>query len=73
MCEVGAAFVVLRPGALLSTQELIDWSYGQLANFKVPRHVDFVDELPYNAIGKIQKAELRQRAATLWGIERASE
>ena len=33
-----------------------------MANFKVPRFVEFVDELPINATGKVMKDELRQRA-----------
>ena len=65
MGEVGMAFVVLRPGAQTSTAEIAAWSRDFMANFKVPRRVEIVDELPLNATGKVLKYELRARAATL--------
>jgi acyl-CoA synthetase (AMP-forming)/AMP-acid ligase II len=66
MGEVGYAYVILRAGASLTPEELIGWSRYQMANFKVPRHVEIVDELPLNASGKVLKFELRDRAvATL--------
>ncbi len=58
--EVPTAFVELRPGASTSEQELIDFCRGQIASFKVPRHVRFVDEWPMSAT-KIQKFRLRER------------
>ncbi len=59
--EVGAAFVVLKSGAALSEAELIEWSREAMANFKVPRRVEFLDALPVNASGKVLKFELRKR------------
>jgi acyl-CoA synthetase (AMP-forming)/AMP-acid ligase II len=67
MGEVGMAFVVPRPGAELTPDELIGWSRDVMANFKVPRYVELVDELPLNATGKVLKYELRARAAGLVG------
>jgi acyl-CoA synthetase (AMP-forming)/AMP-acid ligase II len=61
MGEVGMAFVVLRPGAELGEDELIAWSREQMANYKVPRHVRFVDALPLNASNKVLKYELREK------------
>ncbi|HEX5096811.1 MAG TPA: fatty acid--CoA ligase, partial [Acidimicrobiia bacterium] len=61
--EVGMAFVVLDGnGPPLDTDEVIGWSRDEMANFKVPRFVEFVDELPINATGKVMKDELRARA-----------
>jgi acyl-CoA synthetase (AMP-forming)/AMP-acid ligase II len=60
--EVGMAFVVLRRGSALSQRELIEWCRGQMANYKVPRSVEIVDELPLNATGKVMKDVLRERA-----------
>jgi len=57
--EVPVAFVVLRPGAAVDPDVLIDHCRGQLAKFKVPKAVTFVDELPRNPSGKILKRELR--------------
>lgn len=61
MGEVGAAFVVCEGGSSPATDEIIEWSRGKMANYKVPRRIEFVDELPINATGKIVKDELRNR------------
>ena len=55
--QVGKAFVVAS--SAISAQELIDWSRDRMAGFKVPRYVEFLDELPLNATGKVQKDRLR--------------
>ncbi|MGA0877736.1 MAG: FadD3 family acyl-CoA ligase [Ilumatobacteraceae bacterium] len=62
MGEVGHAFVVLRPGADAENfpNDLIAWSRDRLANYKVPRRVTVVDDLPVNASGKVLKYQLRQ-------------
>ncbi|MFE9678362.1 FadD3 family acyl-CoA ligase [Streptomyces sp. NPDC006259] len=57
--EVGRAYVVRRPGAVLTGDDLIAWSRREMANYKVPRAVEFVDGLPRNASGKVVKGELR--------------
>jgi acyl-CoA synthetase (AMP-forming)/AMP-acid ligase II len=59
--EVGLAFVVTRPGSGLSTHDVIAHCRERLANFKVPREVVFVGQLPRNAGGKVLKRELRER------------
>lgn len=58
--EVGRAFVVVRPGCGLDEQAVIDHARGSLANFKCPRSVRFVAELPRNAGGKVVKPLLRE-------------
>ena len=60
--EVPMAFVVLEPGPSVEPVELIEWARGEMANFKVPRSVEFLDALPVNATGKVVKDELRARA-----------
>ena len=60
--EVGMAFVVAAPGR--RGRRPTTSSSGrasEMANFKVPRFVEFVDELPVNATGKVVKDELRAR------------
>ncbi|MFI6806311.1 FadD3 family acyl-CoA ligase [Streptomyces luteogriseus] len=59
--EVGRAYVVRRPGALLTADDLIAWSRREMANYKVPRTVEFVAELPRNASGKVVKGALRDQ------------
>ncbi|MGW5849177.1 FadD3 family acyl-CoA ligase [Streptomyces sp. NPDC055254] len=57
--EVGKAYAVRRPGSALTADDLIAWSRREMANYKVPRAVEFVPELPRNASGKVLKRELR--------------
>jgi acyl-CoA synthetase (AMP-forming)/AMP-acid ligase II len=61
--EVGMAFVVVATGATATADELIAWCRDQMANYKVPRAIEFVDTLPLNASGKVLKYELRERGA----------
>ncbi len=72
MGEVGMAFVVVVPGAALTPDELIAWSRDTMANYKVPRAVELVDELPVNAAGKVEKETLRARAAARQAEERTT-
>jgi HIP---CoA ligase len=61
--EVGKAFVVLGPGVEIEPAEIVQWARGEMANYKVPRSVEFLDALPVNATGKVVKDELRARGA----------
>ena len=68
MGQVGKAFVVRRdePGiAPILAEDLIAWSRERMAGYKVPRYVEFLDELPLNATGKVMKNELEARAAVI--------
>lgn len=53
------ALVTLRPGATADEREMIAFCRVRLAAYKTPKHIVFVDALPRNAMGKVQKAELR--------------
>src|SRR3984893_5345627 len=55
--QVGKAFVV--PKTPVSEQDLIAWCRDRMAGFKAPRYVEFLDELPLNATGKVMKDQLR--------------
>jgi malonyl-CoA/methylmalonyl-CoA synthetase len=59
--EAVAAVVVRKPGGLETESEVIAALKARLANFKVPKRVYFVEELPRNAMGKVQKNVLRDR------------
>ncbi len=61
--EVGMAFVVTRSGNAAAGPEIQAWCRDLMANYKVPRAIEIVDELPVNATGKIEKNALRERAA----------
>ncbi len=60
--EVGRAFIVRAPQATLTESDVMAWCKQNLANYKAPRSVVFVDELPMNATGKVLKHALRARA-----------
>ena len=59
--ETLRAYVVVRPGHALTADEVADYCRRELADYKRPRQVVFVDELPRNPTGKILKRELRDR------------
>ncbi len=68
--EVGKAYVVRAPGSTLGPEEVIAWCRKNMANYKVPRQVEFLQTLPLNAAGKVQKYVLRERhAGTMRGEE----
>ncbi|MFZ9035254.1 MAG: long-chain-fatty-acid--CoA ligase [Francisellaceae bacterium] len=58
--EKPLAFVVLEPGASLIAKDITQYCYTQLAHYKTPKNIVFVDELPKNNVGKIMKKELRE-------------
>jgi fatty-acyl-CoA synthase len=57
--EVGLAFVVVSASGAWTEQALRDALRGELAAFKIPKHVHFVDQLPRTATGKVRKQDLR--------------
>lgn len=57
--EVPCAVVMLQPGRSATAEEIIDYCRAQLAAFKCPRTVRFVDELPLTASGKVARRQLR--------------
>jgi malonyl-CoA/methylmalonyl-CoA synthetase len=61
------AFVVPKPGASLEGSSVVSALKSRIANFKVPKQVFVVDELPRNTMGKVQKNLLRQRHRGLFG------
>jgi fatty-acyl-CoA synthase len=60
--EAGKAYVVLREGADLTSEQIVDFCAGRLARFKTPREIAFVESLPRGDSGKILKRALKERA-----------
>jgi long-chain acyl-CoA synthetase len=58
--ETVKALVVLRGGAKLEPDDLIEFAAGRLARFKCPTTVEIVDELPHSLVGKVAKGRLRE-------------
>lgn len=59
--EVPKAVIVLQEGAEVTEQEIITYCRDNMARFKAPKSVEFVDALPKTATGKIQKFKLREK------------
>jgi fatty-acyl-CoA synthase len=59
--QVGAAFVVLAPGATTTTEELIDHARRELPAHAIPATIRQVSELPRNSVGKLLRQQLRER------------
>jgi fatty-acyl-CoA synthase len=55
------AVVVRKPGETVTQEELIDFCKANLASYKKPKSVDFIDALPRNAMGKVLKRDLREK------------
>jgi fatty-acyl-CoA synthase len=62
--EVGKAFIVLKPGGTVSNGEILEFLKGKVAKYKIPKCVEYVEELPKTASGKIQKFLLKERHKT---------
>ena len=60
--EVVKAFVVRKPGAEVSAEELIAWSRENMATYKAPRYVAFIDALPATGSGKVLRRLLKDVA-----------
>lgn len=54
------AWIKLKPGQTASAEEIRDFCLGRIASFKVPRYIEFCEEYPMTASGKIQKYKLRE-------------
>jgi HIP---CoA ligase len=65
--EVGKAFVVPRPGRVLAEPDVLAWCRDRLANYKVPRSVEFRADLPRNPAGKLLKRLLREEPGCAGG------
>jgi fatty-acyl-CoA synthase len=66
------AWVVLRPGSHLTVDGLRDYCRGQIAHFKIPRYVKFVDGFPMTVTGKVQKFKMRESAIGELGLDEAA-
>ncbi len=59
--EAVKAFIVLKKGEVLTKEEVIAFCEERLAHYKVPKEVEFVDELPKSMIGKVLRRELKEK------------
>ena len=67
------AWVKLRDGAARRPiEEIRDFCRGQIAHYKIPRYVNFVDAFPMTVTGKIQKFLMREESVKALGLEKAA-
>ncbi len=70
--ETVKSFIVLTEGRTVAAEELIEYARKELAAYKIPRQIEFRDELPKSTVLKILRRELReQELAKLEGQPRA--
>jgi len=67
-----AAWVRLKPGESASEEEIREFCQGEIARFKIPEYIRFVDEFPMTVTGKVQKFVIRQKEIELRGLQKAA-
>jgi fatty-acyl-CoA synthase len=67
--EIVVAWIRLRPGLEATESEIREWCQGQIAYYKIPEHVRFVDEFPATLSGKIQKYRIREMEIESRGLQ----
>jgi fatty-acyl-CoA synthase len=67
------AWVKLRPGGSLTTEDVREYCVGKIAHYKVPRYVRITEEFPMTVTGKVQKFKMRETSITELDLESASQ
>jgi len=65
------AWIIVREGESLSEDEVRAYCQGQIAHYKIPRYIRFVDSFPMTVTGKIQKFQIRQKMKEELGLDEA--
>ncbi|PAT37563.1 AMP-binding protein [Vandammella animalimorsus] len=65
------AWIIAKPGALVTEDDIREFCKGQIAHYKVPRYIRFVDVFPMTVTGKIQKFAIRDEMKKLLGLSEA--
>ena len=65
------AWIIVREGERLSEDEVRAYCQGQIAHYKIPRYIRFVDSFPMTVTGKIQKFQIRQKMKEELGLDEA--
>ncbi len=63
--EETAAWIILKEGETATDDEIREFCQGKIAHFKIPRYIEFVDQYPMTASGKIQKFKLKEQSVQL--------
>jgi fatty-acyl-CoA synthase len=71
--EIVVAWVRMRPGQEATEEEIRAWCQGQIAYYKIPEHIRFVDEFPATLSGKIQKYKIREFEIEARGLQQVAK
>jgi fatty-acyl-CoA synthase len=71
--EIVAAWIRLRLGLTATEEEIRSWCQGQIAYYKIPEHIRFVDDFPATLSGKIQKYKIREFEIEARGLEQLAQ
>ena len=66
------AWIVIKDGETLSAEDVRAFAHDQIAHFKIPHYIKFVDEFPLTVTGKIQKFKMREQAIEELGLQHAA-
>jgi len=67
------AWVKMKPGQIMTEQDVKDFCKGKIAHYKIPRYVMFVDDFPINISGKIMKFKMRETSIKVLGLQEADK
>ena len=71
--EAVCAWIKLKEGEAATDEEIVEYCRGQIATYKIPRHVRFTDEFPMTITGKVQKFKMREVSIAELGLEEADK
>lgn len=71
--EAVLAWIKLKAGESMSEDEVRDYCRGQIAHFKIPQYIKFVDAFPMTVTGKVQKFRIREQEIEARGLQAAAE
>jgi fatty-acyl-CoA synthase len=66
------AWIIVREGQRLTEAEVREFCQGQIAHYKIPRYISFVDSFPMTVTGKIQKFQIREKMKQTLGLQEAA-
>jgi len=63
----------MKPGQIMTEQDVKDFCKGKIAHYKIPRYIMFVDDFPINISGKIMKFKMRESSIKVLGLQEADK
>lgn len=67
------ACIIIRPGMELTEEEVREFCQGKISRHKIPKYIQFVDDYPTTASGKVQKFKLKEMAIEIYNLQQVAE